>query len=95
MVVIITIVSVSALLNGMEFIKVKKTKSKQSSKKLPRSTQDSNTLDTNSSETYISSANSGKLPVKNLNDLKDMKRVQNEYRDKACMSKSEQSLDKK
>jgi len=93
MVLIITIMSVSVLLNGMK--KTKEQKSKQPLQELTSSTEETGTLSKNSSKMSVSSTNSGKLPIKNLNDLKDMRRAQSEFRDKTLSSKSEHSSDKK
>jgi hypothetical protein len=86
-VVIVAILTISTLLNGMQspHKKVKKTKSGKTLQELTVPEED-NALNRNSSQ---------KLPVKNLNDIKEMRRVQSEFRDKAALSKSESSVDKK
>jgi len=88
-VVVAVIASVSVLLNGMQSPhnkKVKKTKSGKTSQELTVPSEEDNVLNRNGSQ---------KLPVKNLNDIKEMQRVRSELRDKAALSKSESSFDKK
>ncbi len=104
---IVNIVSISVVLHAMkiphkkiEESKSKKSASKKSFQELGSSSEDNEQSNQINSTAIISSpkgsalSKNGKASVKSLNDLKDVRRAQNEFREKAY-SKSDSVSGKK
>jgi hypothetical protein len=87
-VVITVLVAVSTLLNGMQIVDKKTKKAKQ---ELTASSEENNLSSMRSS----SGSCGKKTAVKSLKDIKELKRVQNQFQDQSVASRSESSLDKK
>jgi hypothetical protein len=92
------VMSASVVLHGMQTprkktgeIKSKKLSSQQSPQEIASSSEDNDGIFSPKSNAL---SKSGKASVKSLNDLKDVRRAQNEFRDKAY-SKSDSVSGKK
>jgi hypothetical protein len=104
-IVIIALMGIPVVLHGMkvsrkktEKLKHKKSSSKQSSYELASSSEDNDQLNQSNAVSFKHSALSssgGKSSVKGLNDLKEIRRAQSEFRDKAIYSKSDSVSGKK